>query len=218
MKAAIFRRILLAAVLTAPEVFSPAAIAATATFLDTPALLLATSADGFELQRAIRFIDNHGKMWTAPSRTRTDGASIPDPFVAIIGARTDERFLDAAIVHDAYCGRDNAHLPQFRSEPWEAVHRMFYEALITDGTSPIKAKIMYAAVYLGGPRWDDPERSLAAITNVALVQELRWCIQWIRASNPPLEKLEAWMRKRERGLQANSPVEPDWESLLNGPS
>lgn len=31
---------------------------------------------------------------------------------------------------------------------------MFYEACVAGGAAPTRAKLMYAAIWLGGPRWD----------------------------------------------------------------
>lgn len=187
-------------------------------FLNVPALLMRSGDDVFTLQRDIHFVDNQGKQWLAPVRTVTDGASIPAPFLGVIGERTDARFLNAAIIHDAYCARRNADLAQYHSENWEKVHRMFYEALLANGTPQVTAKVMYAAVYLVGPRWDQPSRSLEGTRDDLLAQELRWCRKWIVARNPSPEEIVQWMEQREAGLQANDPVEPDWTRLLNGPS
>jgi len=36
---------------------------------------------------------------------------------------------------------------------WRATHRVFYDALRALGVTASKAKLMYYAVYLGGPKW-----------------------------------------------------------------
>ena len=77
----------------------------------------------------------------------TDGASIPKWAQPIIGDQYDESYLKAAIIHDHYCYNEN-HV-----RTWRQTHRMFYDALIDLGVNKAKAKIMYFAVYLGGPRW-----------------------------------------------------------------
>jgi len=51
------------------------------------------------------------------------------------------------VIHDWFCDR--------RNMPWERVHRVFYEAMLTSGVEAAKAKLMYLAVYYGGPRWDE---------------------------------------------------------------
>jgi hypothetical protein len=77
----------------------------------------------------------------------TDGASIPGWAQPIIGDPYDPSYLKAAIVHDHYCYKEN----HVRS--WRETHRMFYDALVDLGVGIRKAKIMYFAVYFGGPRW-----------------------------------------------------------------
>jgi Astacin (Peptidase family M12A)/Protein of unknown function (DUF1353) len=79
----------------------------------------------------------------------TDGASIPGWAHAIIGQPFDSQYLLAAVVHDHYCYKEN-HV-----RTWRQTHRMFYNALLNLGVPPPKAKIMYAAVYVGGPKWQD---------------------------------------------------------------
>lgn len=101
------------------------------------------------------FVDGRGRDWVAPERTLTDGASIPQMFISIIGMPTSREFANAAVVHDAYCGVGNEEGSKFHTAPWREVHRMFYDALRVGGTPEPKAKVMYAAVYLAGPRWPD---------------------------------------------------------------
>jgi hypothetical protein len=77
----------------------------------------------------------------------TDGASIPQWAQAIIGEPFSDEYLLAAVVHDHYCYKEN-HV-----RGWRQTHKAFYYALNTLGVPALKAKIMYAAVYLGGPKW-----------------------------------------------------------------
>ncbi len=114
----------------------------------------------------LQFVDSEKKTWVAPKGTLTDGASIPPVFVAVIGEPTRKEFVNAAAIHDAYCGIGNDNLTQYHSDTWQNVHRMFYDALRVGGTPPKKAKIMFAAVYIGGPRWTPPRkpRSAAQVT------------------------------------------------------
>ncbi len=107
----------------------------------------------FKTKNDLKFVDADGSMWVAPAGILTDGASIPPMFVPFIGNPRSKKFMNAATVHDSYCAKSNAGGPYYHTAPWQRVHRMFYDGLIASGTSPIKAKIMYAAVYLGGPRW-----------------------------------------------------------------
>lgn len=77
----------------------------------------------------------------------TDGASIPAWAQPVIGEPFNEQYLLAAVVHDHYCYKEN------RVRTWRQTHRMFYNALISLGVPRTKSKIMYGAVYIGGPKW-----------------------------------------------------------------
>lgn len=98
-----------------------------------------------ELLRAFTFTDPSGTTWTAPSGAVVDGASIPQVFWSILGGPYEGEYRDASIVHDHECF--------IRLRPWRDVHRMFHQACLAGGVRPLKARLMYAAVYLFGPRW-----------------------------------------------------------------
>ncbi|WP_456388425.1 DUF1353 domain-containing protein [Profundibacter sp.] len=121
--------------------------------LTTPIRLLLRKETFYPMANELKFVDSGKKTWTAPKGTLTDGASIPKVFVPVVGSPTSREFVNAAAIHDAYCGVGNDDLAQFHSETWQNVHRMFYDALRVGGTPAKKAKVMYSAVYLGGPRW-----------------------------------------------------------------
>ncbi len=143
-----------------------------------------------------------GKVWTAPAGTITDGASIPGVVADFFGGKLNHEFLFAAIVHDAYCGESNAHLPVYQAEKWEETHRMFYHACLANGTRRLKAKVMYAGVRLGGPRWSFNERpfnDLSSVSDTVIRQEMEYCKQWIEAQEESLslEAIDQWMDERE---------------------
>lgn len=148
------------------------------------------------------FIDKTGTAWVAPKGTRTDGASVPRLALWITDGRFAKEFLKAAVVHDAYCQSDNeTRSPgQYRTKPWEAVHRMFYEAMIAGGTTPTKARLMFAAVWLGGPRWNDPVRNLDQVSDKELKIAFQACKEWIEENDPTIEEIEAWMEPLEQEL------------------
>lgn len=101
----------------------------------------------------------------------TDGASIPGWAQPIIGSPFDPSYLKAAIVHDHYCYKEN----HVRS--WRETHRMFYDALVDLGVGVRKAKVMYFAVYFGGPHWVElvPGQNCGAnCINNALPSGQRW--------------------------------------------
>src|SRR5471032_164643 len=97
------------------------------------------------LKNKLHFKDASNVEWEAKAGLVTDGASIPGIFQPIIGAPFDPSFINAAIIHDHYCDR---HV-----RPWRQTHYVFYEGLIDQGVSMAKAKTMYLAVMLGGPKW-----------------------------------------------------------------
>lgn len=99
-----------------------------------------------ELANDVIYTDDAGRKWRAPKGTIADGASIPRMFWSIIGGPLDGNYRNASIIHDVYCVR--------RSMPWKAVHRVFYEAMLASKVDPYKARVMYAAVYHFGPRWN----------------------------------------------------------------
>lgn len=107
-----------------------------------------------KLAAPLRFIQSSGLAWESDvwqsddqESGTTDGASIPAWAQPVIGAPFDRSYLKAAIIHDHYCYKEN----HVRS--WRQTHRMFYEALLASGISTLKARTMYYAVLVGGPRW-----------------------------------------------------------------
>lgn len=105
----------------------------------------------FELLQNYGYLDAAGRMWQAKARSPTDGASIPSVFWPIVGHPYEGLYLDAAVIHDFYCMRDN------RYRKWEDVHHVFHEAMLAKGVGPTKAKLMFFAVWRFGPRWDISE-------------------------------------------------------------
>lgn len=99
-----------------------------------------------ELANDVIYTDDAGRKWRAPKGTIADGASIPRMFWSVIGGPLDGDYRNASIIHDVYCVS--------RSMPWREVHRVFYEAMLSSKVDPYKARVMYAAVYHFGPRWN----------------------------------------------------------------
>jgi hypothetical protein len=92
------------------------------------------------------YMDPTGKRWETPVGWKVDGASIPWPLWSIIGSPWTGKYREASVIHDYYCDT--------RTEPWQAVHKTFYTAMLANGVDDLQAKIMYIAVYRFGPRWD----------------------------------------------------------------
>lgn len=106
---------------------------------------LADNTRRMALLEDFAFTDASGKLWRAPKGSIIDGASIPRAFWSVIGGPFEGSYRNASVLHDVAC--------QERSEPWQRVHRMFYEAMLASGVEERRARIMYAAVYYLGPRW-----------------------------------------------------------------
>lgn len=100
-----------------------------------------------EVQKPFGYSDEAGTMWAVPTKALVDGASIPRVFWSILGGPWDGRYRDASVVHDWFCA--------VRIMPWQATHRMFYEAMLTSGTDATLAKTMFLAVRYCGPSWDN---------------------------------------------------------------
>ena len=91
------------------------------------------------------YVDPRQRRWKAPSGSVVNGASIPRVFWSAIGGPFEGRYRSASVVHDVACVE--------MTEPWEDVHRMFYEACRCGGVGEKKAKLIYWAVQRFGPRW-----------------------------------------------------------------
>lgn len=92
------------------------------------------------------YIDPNKKVWIAPKNSTINGASIPQIFWSLTGGPLEGQYRNASIIHDVGCDR--------MTENWEDVHLMFYEACRCGGVPDNKAKLLYAAVYHFGPRWE----------------------------------------------------------------
>jgi hypothetical protein len=103
------------------------------------------------------FLDKRAKSWSVPIGTKVDGASIPQALWSLVGGPFEGKYRDASVIHDYYC--------DVRLEPWRDVHRLFYEAMLVSGVSESRAKVMYAAVYFGGPRWSETAVENAKLTH-----------------------------------------------------
>lgn len=193
----------------------------------------------FPTAKPLEFVDSRGLKWIAPAATLTDGASIPQIFVPIIGFPNSPEFANAATVHDAYCGIGNEKGEKYHSSTWQKTHRMFYDALRSGGTSAIKAKIMFAAVYIGGPRWIGVKKSTTTPATRARLTQRRSHIdttllrlgisikdlrlmfvevrKYIQANNPTIQNLEFFIANLEpkyisriRNSDTNTPSVPDY--------
>lgn len=93
-------------------------------------------------------------LWTAVAYVpgndpigTTDGASIPEALWPLIGGPYTPEFIRPAILHDHYT------FPENRVRTWQDTHRMFLHALLAEDVEPVKAYLMYYAVYVFGGHW-----------------------------------------------------------------
>ena len=99
-----------------------------------------------ELMADFSYVDPSGKRWLVAKGRKIDGASIPAAFWSgTLGSPYVGDYRRATVLHDIGC--------QDETEPHQAVHRMFYDAMRCDGVSLSKALVMYQAVKRGGPKW-----------------------------------------------------------------
>ncbi|HEY9218675.1 MAG TPA: DUF1353 domain-containing protein [Phenylobacterium sp.] len=121
-------------------------------------LILKPLPDGRRMQlvNPYAFKRPAGDTWRVPKKAIVDGASIPRPFWSVIGGPFEGRYRNASVIHDYYCDR--------RSKPWEQVHKVFYDGMLAAGVERRIAKLMYGAVYFGGPRWSDTVVHNAALS------------------------------------------------------
>jgi uncharacterized protein DUF1353 len=164
----------------------------------------------------LTFVDSKGVKWIAPKGTWTDGATVPRLALWITDGRFQKEFLKAAIIHDAHCQKFNADRcpEQYRKKPWKDVHRMFYEACVAGKTSALKTKLMFAAVWWGGPRWDDPDSDLQIVPDDMLGVGYLGCKKWIEDNNPTLQSIESWMDNREPTILAVAELQSKFISAL----
>jgi hypothetical protein len=137
-----------------------------------------------KLLRPYRYTDAAGLAWDVPEGIELDGASIPRIFWSVTGGPWDGPYRNASIIHDHYCVT--------HSRRWEAVHRMFHEAMLANCTDALKANVMFLAVWLAGPRWPDPVTGQAPPPRreVGLVHFL-WLASRVKRENPSRAEIEA---------------------------
>lgn len=141
------------------------------------------------------FHDGRGYEWPVPVGAVVNGASIPRLLWPALGSPFVGDYRRASVVHDHFCTLKNRR--------WQAVHRMFYDALLASGVPGPRALILYGAVFAGGPRW----------SGVAGIEpggpELR--AVWPELSEDDFRELEAWIRTNEPTVEA---VESEAQRLI----
>ena len=134
------------------------------------------------------FVDSNGNAWAVPAGAVVNGASIPRPLWTPLGSPFVGDYRRASVVHDYFCTT--------RSRPWRAVHRMFFDGLVASAVPMLKAKVLYAAVLRGGPRWSgvagaEPGgprfNKVAAPFSQTEFEDLQ---DWVLTNDPTLSELE----------------------------
>ncbi|HEY3698643.1 MAG TPA: DUF1353 domain-containing protein [Spongiibacteraceae bacterium] len=93
------------------------------------------------------FVDGAGFRWEAKKDDTVNGASIPTVvWSEIVGTPYIGDYRRASVVHDVACTR---HIKTSKDAA-----RMFYEAMLADGTPQPRALLFYTAVRLFGPQWE----------------------------------------------------------------
>ncbi len=134
------------------------------------------------------FHDDWGTAWTVPTGAVIDGASIPRVLWPFIGSPFVGDYRRASAVHDYYCAVKNRR--------WQAVHRMFYDALLASGVPGLLAKVLYGAVFAGGPRWvgirgiEPGSPPLITVWPEFSEEDFGELEAWIRSSDPTIEEVE----------------------------
>lgn len=110
-----------------------------------------------KLAAPFSYTDPQNQNWPVPADAIVDGASIPQALWSIMGGPFEGKYRAASVIHDWYC--------DVRTRPCKAVHRVFYDGMITSGVGQTQAKIMYYAVYKFGPQWSDTVISNTLLAN-----------------------------------------------------
>lgn len=97
------------------------------------------------LLQTVFYTDPSGVQWTARKGLEFDGASIPRALWSLTGDPFTGDYRKAAVFHDQ--GYKD------RARRRELVDEMFYNAMRCSGVGYFRAKKMYWAVRLFGPKW-----------------------------------------------------------------
>jgi hypothetical protein len=132
------------------------------------------------------FVDPVGKEWDVPKGYKTDGASVPTVLWALYPPFTG-KYRSDAVIHDYYCDT--------MERTWQATHKVFYYAMRAAHVDEETAKIMYAAVYLFGPRWSSGTRAPFSPPIKATPEQQEVLVkkfqQLVEEENPDLDTLVA---------------------------
>ncbi len=140
------------------------------------------------------FQDAEGKTWLARAGQVVDGRAFPPVAQMLAGPPLSGEYRKAFVVYESYA--------RHMTEPWRAVDRMLYGASRTEGMDEIDAKVVYAAAYAAGSRWETKATSTCFGSCHAAAPSLTWRPavnetdlrrwgDWVRANNPALNEIDA---------------------------
>lgn len=173
-----------------------------------------TAIDRVDLD--LTFTTADGTTWTAPTGTWTDWASVPSDLTSLTGRPDNPLIARAALIHDAYCqeftlvaGDKPFRTGNYRVQPWQQTHLMFHDACLAGGASENQARLWWAAVHVGGPRWDEQGRDIPnSLSNVTreVVVALFYGPNLVRKSKFPSRseietKLAEYQRNADESLR-----------------
>lgn len=144
------------------------------------------------LQQPFAYRDSRGSLWTADGAHVLDGRSFPPIAQDLIGPVFAGELRRANLMFDYQC--------KAMTMSWRAVHRMYHDAVLTQGVPALDAKLAYASVYATGPRWETRDSSCFKTCHANL-PALAWkpqvepevvkpVLEWIRANDPSIEQIE----------------------------
>ena len=108
----------------------------------------------FRLLEEFAFVDASGEVWRVSKGTEVEGSCFPSQFTRFLGHPFSGPQRRAAVVYEVSC--------QKRERGWREVQRMFHEAVLLDGVTPVEAKVMYFALFNFGRRWGTtPSRAIS---------------------------------------------------------
>ena len=92
------------------------------------------------------FIDPSGFTWSVGRGNIVDGTCLPALAWSLMREPFDDKYREASVIHDVAC--------HDKDGDWEAADGAFYYALLASGVDKPLARLLYAAVYHLGQRWD----------------------------------------------------------------
>lgn len=106
----------------------------------------------FRLSEPFSYIDLRRIRWTVPKGYVTNGASVPERLQPFGLAPLHGEYVNASVLHDYLCDTRATARSQ-------ETHLLFYEGMRLNGVSLPKAGVMFEAVVLFGPWWNEVDRS-----------------------------------------------------------